>query len=274
MINVTFSDSLSGSLKMADYYAKEQDRDVQDLSENIHSIYLNLSMGYIGSDELGEERRNEFIKINHDEKHEIFYGEWFDKTRKIVANLEKLAKAGERIRIWYSEAPDELCAFSWMISLLDSWGIDEDKILHVKLPNSLLFYNGDYETYSSSAMFEPNELVQLVGSQKVLTKGYKEAKIKQWKKVKEENTQLRTVLNGQIVSVYEDFYDSVILIELKKLGDVFEEMKLIGHSIVKINATIEFVAGRIDEMIDKGILEIEQEAPINKEYYCRLLRKI
>ena len=274
MINIAFSDSLSGSLKMADYYAKQDNSEIQDLKANLHSIYMNLSMGSISFDEIGKERRSEFANLYGGGSETIYRAKWFDKTIKVVSNLEKLAKSGEEIRIWYSEYPDELCAFCWMLCLLDSWGIDNEKIFYVKLPNSILFNNGDYKTYFSSGAFDPEELAQLVFSQRKLTRAYKEAHIKQWHKVKEENTQLRTVIMGEIVSVHENFYDSVIKVESEKMTDTFKEAELLGKSLCKLCVSDSFVAWRIDEMIANGLFEIIEEAPKDRPYYCRVLRKV
>ncbi len=274
MINIAFSDSLSGSLKMADYYAKQDNSEIQDLKANLHSIYMNLSMGSISFDEIGKERRSEFANLYGGGSETIYRAKWFDKTIKVVSSLEKLAKSGEEIRIWYSEYPDELCAFCWMLCLLDSWGIDNEKIFYVKLPNSILFNNGDYKTYFSSGAFDPEELTQLVFSQRKLTRAYKEAHIKQWHKVKEENTQLRTVIMGEIVSVHENFYDSVIKVESEKMTDTFKEAELLGKSLCKLCVSDSFVAWRIDEMIANGLFEIMEEAPKDRPYYCRVLRKV
>ena len=60
MINITFSDSLAGCLKMADYYSKKRNSEIQDLKENLFSLYLNLDLGDISEQLFGEKRENDF----------------------------------------------------------------------------------------------------------------------------------------------------------------------------------------------------------------------
>ena len=57
------------------------------------------------------------------------------------------------------------------------------------------------------------------------------------------------------------------------MEDVFNEAELIGNSLCKLCVSDSFVAWRIDEMIENGLFEIVEEAPEDRSYYCRLLKK-
>ena len=273
MINVTFSDSLSGCLKMADYYAKESNNEIQDLKENLFSLYLNLDLGDISEEVFGEKRENDFVKMFGNEAIP-FMRKWFNSELKKIDKIEKLVvKQGHDIRIWYTEKSDEFCAFCWLLSMLDLWGVKNNKIFYVKLPQSILFANGKYETFTGSGMFDPEMLPRLVMTQQQLTDSYKSYHVKQWQKVKKENAEMRISLNKQLLSVNADFYDSIITSEIGKLADTFKQAEAIGNCLAKLWTSDSFVAWRIDEMIKKGLFEIIKEAPKGSAYYCRLLRK-
>ncbi len=272
MLNVTFSDSLSGCLKMADYYAKESNYEIQDLKENLFSLYLNLDLGDISEQTFGEKRENDFIKMFGNEDIS-FMRKWFNSELKKIDKIEKLVKKGHDIRIWYTERTNEFCGFCWLLSILDIWGVENNKILYVKLPQSILFDNGRYETFAGSGMFDPELLTQLAMTQRYLTNSYKNYHIRQWQRVQEENAQMRVSINNQLLSVSADFYDSIIISEIGKLGDTFKQAEAIGNCLAKLWVYDSFVAWRIDKMIEKGLFEIVKEAKTGSQYYCRTLRK-
>ena len=272
MINITFSGSLAGCLKMADYYSKENNSEIQDLKENLFSLYLHLDLGDISEQSFGEKRKKDFVRMFGNEDIS-FMTKCFIKEMKKIAKIEKLVKKGQNIRIWYTERSNEFCGFCWLLSMLDSWGIDNDKIFYVKLPQSILFDNGKYMTFGSSGMFEPELLSQLVMDQQELTESYKKHHIIEWREAQKENTEMRLSINGQLLSVNADFYDSIILHEIKKLDTTFKQAEAVGKCLAKLWTYDSFVAWRIDEMIDKGLFEIVEEAPKDKTYYCRVLKK-
>ena len=158
--------------------------------------------------------------------------------------------------------------------MLDLWKIDNEKILYVKLPGSILFDNGKYEVFGSSGMFEPGILTQLVFKQRYLTDSYKKYHICQWKRLLKENAEMRISLNKQLLSVNANFYDAVIISEIDKLGDTFEEATAVGNSLTKLWTSDSFVAWRIDVMIENGLYEVVEKAKKGSPCYYRLLKKI
>jgi len=93
MINITFSDSLAGCLKMADYYSKERKSEIRDLKENLFSLYLNLDLGDISEQSFGKKRENDFVRMFGNEDIS-FMSKWFNKELKKIAKIEKLVKKG------------------------------------------------------------------------------------------------------------------------------------------------------------------------------------
>ncbi len=273
MINVTFSDSLTGSLKMADYYAKRYDSEIKDLKENIFSLILGLDLGDISELEPGEKRVKDFVKL-YGEEDNLLRTEWFYEQLDRIEKIKELLRKGHEIRIWYSENAREFCGFCWLLTILDLWGIENDRILFEKLPNSIIHYNGEFETFGSSGMFDPEFLQLWACEQRYLTESYKKYHINQWKRAMAENKGMRITLNEQILSVNVDFYDSVILSEIEKLDDVFREAEAVGQIIAKLYTTDAFIVQRIDTMIEQGRFEIVEEAKNNQPNYFRLLRKL
>ena len=116
MIEVTFSDSLCGMLKMADYYSDRFGKDRSFVSFMVFADIGNLSEGLFS-----EKRR---CQVNEMHKHEyLFEGDFYTryrwrKTKKEMLQLIADCEAGEHLRIWSGNEPSELCLTLALISLL------------------------------------------------------------------------------------------------------------------------------------------------------------
>lgn len=96
-----------------------------------------------------------------------------------------------------------------------------------------------------------------------------------WDQLKQENAPLRAVVNRQLVSVSEDFYDSFIFRELNSQEDEFMEAYLIGKVLGNYSLGISdsFLALRIEKFIKDGILQPITKAKSEDPSYHRMLRK-
>ena len=128
MINISFSDFLTGSLKQA----KVDNGEIRDLSENIFTLRMCLSEGNISENEF-EKNCCRSLQNMYGEDYDLTFGKWFEQAKEDMLKIEKLSKSGEKVRIWYSERPDELCAFCWLLCKLDAWGIPDEQICYDKL---------------------------------------------------------------------------------------------------------------------------------------------
>lgn len=84
---------------------------------------------------------------------------------------------------------------------------------------------------------------------------------------------MRTVLSGEIISVYENFYDQIILTEIKKRGDIIKETDLLSPSLAKTNTNSKFIISRIDKLINAGVLEVIEDRR-DIPYFSRVFRKV
>lgn len=96
-----------------------------------------------------------------------------------------------------------------------------------------------------------------------------------WEQLKRENATLRAVVNRQLVSVPDTFYDAFILRELEAQEDEFMEAVLIGKVLGKYSLGISdgLIALRIEQFIKEGKLEVITHAKPQDPSYHRMLRK-
>lgn len=92
-----------------------------------------------------------------------------------------------------------------------------------------------------------------------------------WVELQEENTPLRAIINGKIMSVGEDFYDFLIWKELTKKP--IKEARLIGNILGKYPISIGdwWYAKRIQQFIEQGNIKVMEDS---ENSYARLICRI
>ncbi|MBR5308332.1 MAG: DUF1835 domain-containing protein [Clostridia bacterium] len=273
MVNICFSDITYQYLREANYISEEKNAGID--FKKIFSINLQLDNGKISDNGLGDERLD-FIKKFHigyifGEETPATYDGGFKRYIRVVENLKVLIKNCEAFRIWYTEDNNEYCTFCWLISLFEQLNA-QNNIYVVRLPSEHSS-GGKYERRYNSACFMPEELLELASTEVLLSETRKEFYVKQWIRAREENSNLRVVLYGNIVSVNEDFYDSAIVIEANKYDGIINEAQLVGNCASKIGLNDIFLGKRIEHMIEKGLFEVVSLPTISTPFYCKKIRK-
>ena len=275
MINICFSDITPANLRESKYILNKSGIST-DIADNLLSITLQLDQGNIPDNGIGTERLN-FLKQLH---KDYIYGEnvpstydgGFARSVNAIKKIEKGVADGEEFRIWYSEENSEYCAFCWLISFFEEINA-KNKIVAIKLPSETMSTHGKYERRFSSASFSPEELLEHISKQNIVSKSLKNFHANQWTNAKKENASLRIVLHGNIVSVNDDFYDSAMMIEIDKYSGLISEGKLVSMCMVKLGLTDIFVGKRIEHMIKKGLFEVVSQPSISAPFYCKKIRK-
>ena len=271
MLNICFSEYLYENLMVASDIALEKRQEKNDLRDNLYKLQMEAEIGDISEIPFGEKRKQDFAN-RYGTKERAYREQRFNNVSKKISEIELKAKQGEKIRIWYSEQSSEMCAFCYFLCLLDMWEIENKNIFFIKLPGYILFENGEYEKHPSTGSYEPELLIKSLKLQQQLSFSYKSFHINQWKRAQCENTGMRTVLSGEIISVYEDFYDQIILTEIEKSADIIKETDLLAPSLTKTNTNVKFIISRIDNLIRDGILEVVEEQR-DVPYFSRTFKK-
>lgn len=314
MIEIAFSESARGSLKIAQHYGKgeynagavgvilsgnptqaeieaaqrraeEQEKrrweEAVPLGGNPGDVYgfdLALSVGDISGDCLGVERQmvlEDMCSVWNMPDASAFIGEKIKRARADLEIIRARYEAGEPIRIWYSHNPDELCGLYWLMAALCPLKGKGD-IYTVELP--LWVQQGDDTVvrYAGWSDVSPGEFGRFAGAQKRLSNVFAKACAGEWRQMQAENMPLRAVLNGRLAGVPEDFYDSFISREIIGQDGVFHEARLIGDIIGKYQLGIGdgWISRRIDAMIRGGEFSIVEEAPEDGPVYRKKLRRV
>lgn len=313
MIEVTFTESAGGGLKAAQTYGKgkysggaisvfyrnedgsqpTQDalREAQRRYEeqarkeweeaipiggnpgDVYCLSLGLSMGDIRVDAFGEERK-EFLQSMmciDDEDFANCAAEQLEAAKSGLEAILKRAKTGETVRAWYSDNPDEICGFYHLMSLLD----DTCQISAVKLQPIEENPDGTVSIHNGWGEIKPGDWGRYLSLERTVTPSLRRAYALDWRNLQGENLPLRAVLNGKLVGVPEDFYDSFILNALDREDAQFHEGRLIGRILVRCQLGIGdwLIHQRIENQIRLGRLTVVTPAEKSRPVYHRILRK-
>lgn len=263
MIEVVFSDSAKGSMRIANGYHKE--------NVDVVCIGHNLDMGDIAGEFDSEKRKKEFnralgiVTFCNDE-----IARFFDLLRKDFDKMLVAAKSGERIRVWKSNAPFSACGFAF---LCDALRDIDCKVGVVALPEYWETAENTIGTYTDWGELPPGQFYRFLHLEHELSAGEKHWQGSLWHELKSENAPLRALVNGKLMSVPEDFYDHILI---KHIPDgEFVVARLIGTVLGKYPLGVGdgWYALRIQKMIADGTLEMIGDNDASHPY-GKVLRKV
>lgn len=294
MLEVLFSDSEKGSMKVAKNYnvknmlsgavsyigkkptkaELEKHFEVKAVggnSQDVVNIGFSLDIGDISGAIDGHERQNIFRKVwgvfDFDNKEQE---QFFQNQRKDMEKLLSAAKDGIPIRIWKSNAPYSTCGFHFVCNLIRS--IDCN-ISVVSIPKYNPISENEIVEYSHWGEVDAGKFYQFLPLEKQLTQIEKRTVSEHWHDLMVENAPLRAILNGKLTSVPESFYDFIITKNLPDNDFIMARFigKLLGEYSLGISDS--WYAFRIDNMIEENkLIVIENKDPSHP--YGKVLRKV
>lgn len=255
----------------------ERARPMGGRAQDVYGFSLCLSLGDISEKIPGPIRRQVLCAYCGFSPSVPGIGEqldrWIDGGAETLRAVLERSAAGEPVRLWYSDQPDELCGFYWLLARLD--GLEQcGAVSAVKLPrwdqrdNSVV-------TYTAWGDVPPGEWSRFLPLEQPVSPTLRRACANRWKELQKENAPLRAVLNGVLAGVPEDFYDSFIRRTLVRMEREFNESRLIGEVIGRCQLGIGdgLIHRRIQAMVDAGELEALTQAAEGDPVYRRMLRK-
>ncbi len=298
MLEIVFSQTAAGSLKYAasskgkktvnfiitkdknKYRLKPEETTTENKplgikTSDIYCLSVAMNVGDISEDRPGE-KRAEFL-MNHlgylPFDMEFIKEEYIDYYNKTMEEILSRYKAGEDLRLWYSDNSSESCEMYRLIYRLGEIENGGD-IYTVKLP-PFVYKNNKVVSYLGWGQVAPEEYCGYLPYTKKQDENFIKAISLMWKNIKAENGELRRVYNGRVMTVPEDYYDCFILKELEKLPDSFKGGQLVGGVLGNWQVAVSdsLIWSRVMKMIEKGQLEIIQKADKDHPGYRCTIRK-
>lgn len=200
MIDIVFDGATAGMLRC--FYASQG---VFDLDRRVCKLEGCgcLFRGPIGGSFDDPRRREVMVELYSDEEpesRERALERWEGYLRRFRDCLAA-AKAGEPVRIWYSNEPHSLCGFHEVIFNLFPLGAD---IRAVKLPEWSPTEEG--KRLLGWGAVEPEDIPAYLPLEVSLSPAQQGTIAGEWERLRQENGPLQAQVNGRLVSVPEDFY--------------------------------------------------------------------
>lgn len=179
----------------------------------------------------------------------------WDKAIKSYESFKDRIQSGEAVRIWLDSTPSDVCGFLFAMELLSE---GSSKVSVIVLPKYEII-EGRVIEHSSWGEIIPYDYYKYVKYEKELPNELIRALAWKWRELKEENAPLRTIINGKVISVEENFYDPFIRQAFP--ADECTIISMIGEVIANhpLFLSDSFIAMRIKKMLADGELVYHQE---------------
>lgn len=219
--------------------------DVGDIKEPVDSLYRkNLIYSMYAQNQWEQDEEMEELK------------KAADGYVKELLRLKKFLDNGEKIRIWYSDAPYSRCGFYHLCQILKTY---ENEIRVVRLPEYIVRENS-IVAYKNWGEVAAEEFAGFLSYEKSLSKEEVRMYAFLWSDLVEDNSPLRSVINGKLLGVPEDFYDFQIWARMTEKP--VKEARLIGEILgySQISVGDWWYAKRIEYYIQQGKIRIVEDS--------------
>ena len=243
------------ALKQAQREQEALEREAIPLGGNagdVLGLSLGLDMGDI-REPLGRGRQ-ELLRQWYDGNDEAAGRDW-QETLESADRLRALGP-GDTVRIWVDHTPASACGLLHAASLLEKTGA---AVSVVFLPPWRERPDGVVETYLGWGEMEPERFGHFLSREEPVPPVALRAMASRWRELQQENAPLRAVVNGQVRSVGEDFYDEMLRRHIPE-GQT-KIAHIIGEAIGRERPGIGdiWLAERIRWMLSAGELRMVRE---------------
>ena len=249
----------------------EEARPLGGKPQDVFRFELMLSMGHIAGNMLGDERKAELHELldAYDHGH-METDRNFRDGKVFMEQLLPRVAAGEPVRIWYSENADDYCGLLWFASELCRHDMPLDNIFIVKVPEWGNLFHGNIFFRKGTEEVGDEHWHHYVKFQQQAPANLINLFVQRWSEMQEAGTSLRAVVNGQPVSVPDDFYDGLIQMAIDSMDEEFRSIRVLGWLISHGHRIHDcWLLERIEKFIEEGKL-IKKEQDKDLEHHCVL----
>lgn len=256
IINICFSESARGTIKRAAQLKIIDGPKIVGLFDDFsHGQISNLANTYeriIWADNF----KDEFECIPYCSLDDLKTA--YNKFYKDINEIE----SEDQIYIWYGNCASEICGMMYALELLKN---KSENLHFINVSDLIRKYSSGIYVPRSAAEIPPEKLKDYIKIVRSMDSDEKEELLKQWKALKNENSQLRIFKEGKIISVSEDYFDVDILKWTEK--EFKKSARIVGSVIGYSETTISdsYIFWRIKKLVKVGKLKYEGKFGIMRE---------
>ncbi len=136
---------------------------------------------------------------------DLSVGNLMEKAYPDLTELRTKAENGEPLRVWYSQDPDEMCGFWWLMSELED--LEDIQIHGIELPSYYERPDDVVIIWDKWEEVAPEEWPLFLSKENLLPRNFRRGCALEWQELVWEDAPLRAVVNGKLVSASEKLYD-------------------------------------------------------------------
>ncbi len=268
MTEVCFCGSLSAMLKT-----------VHNKSAIYHGLFGRTVCLFLPL-HLGNLRKGVFSEARLNQVHSMMKDDWRDglpytkrEQKKAVARLKDVKRRmekGEKIRIWYSDSAEDLCALYYLISELN--GISGE-ITCVHKNSRKVSYSCKTARFGA---LNYTDLLYYLPAERPIEESERHWIEKAWKDLCSQEWNLRANVNGELVGVPESFYDSGIRAFIpRSVG--FKSSRIIGDYLASIPSGLDpdIVEWRLSVILHSSEFEtVGEPRELPEGACCRMMDRL
>ena len=202
----------------------------------------------------------------------LFQGQWgqeyegYPSLETGLSEFRNKLSNSTAVRVWVSDCAYSRCGFLYLCSLLENYG---GEVYAVKLSPAMSPVSGNVIQHCSWGEAEPVYFRNSLSRGEIVPESAIKACARKWEKLQDENTPLRAVVGGEIISVPVNFYDFLIR---KYLSEPMKEAVLIGKILAgnRIGVPDYWYAKRIENMIHSGKIRVVKD---DERKYNRVIER-
>lgn len=236
---------------------------IEGTPDEVICLGFLLDIGDIREDVNSEYRKNLIYSMYAQErgtKDDTMDTELMQLCEHYCAEMERLKAYladGEKIRIWYSDAPYSRCGFYHLCASLQGY---QNEISVVKLPEYRIRPDNVIISCKNWGEVAAEEFAGFLNYENTLSSEEIKMYSMLWRSLQEDNSTLRAFVNGKLIGVAQDFYDFLIWKRITQKP--IKEARLIGDILGNNQLGVGdwWYAKRIDYFIQTGKIKIVEDS--------------
>lgn len=268
MTEICFCGSLSGMLKVV----HNKTSSYNHLFGKVVYLFLPLHLGDLRDGVFSETRLNQVHAMMEDEWRDgtLYTKREQKKASTGIKAVKQRMEKGEKIRIWYSDSAEDLCALYYLISELS--GIPGE-ITCVHKNSWKVPYSNKVSRFG--ALRYP-ELLYYLPTERTIEESERRWIAETWKELCSQSWILRANVNGELVGVPESFYDSGIRAFIPRSGE-FKSSRVEGEYLTVIPSGLgsDIVEWRLSVILHGSEFEtVGEPRELPEGAYCLMLDRL
>lgn len=188
------------------------------------------------------------------EEFDECYEAELEQLRADYDEFEKYLTCGEPVRVWIEHNADAYTAFRWFCYEMND---RENTVYLVTQPSVRYDIYAEKFTKNFGWAGDCEHMVECAAHAVEISRKEYTYYSEEWESLVRENTPMRVLINDEIVGVGIDFFDSFILDCIVEMPA--KEAKIIGNVLGKCRLEVGFVAERIEGMIERGLVKVDED---------------